>query len=86
MKKLLLVIAAVAALTGCHKPPAAIVKVNSFDVEELFVHKGTQMNRFTDGGRTIYYTNCGDTTYHTGGKTSEYAQVTQGPRNDQSNR
>lgn len=59
MKRLFLAAAILLALTGCMREPESISKVGKdFEVAKLFTHDGCAVYRFSDNGRSIYYTNC----------------------------
>ena len=60
----ILIILAVALLTGCGKPAETSTAVGKeFVVDKLFTHEGCTVYRFSDGGNARYYTNCGSTAW-----------------------
>lgn len=69
------------ALVGCTQDPIAKHSTNNpnIEVETLFDHDGCRGYRFSDGGRTIYFTRCGLSTntawYESTGKTTTYREV-----------
>lgn len=46
---------------GCYGDSKETVKDGDFEIELLFEKDGCKMYRFTDGGRTIYWSNCSGT-------------------------
>lgn len=67
MKKLLIVAAVVAALTGCEIQEEKPVINEEFSVSKLFTVDGCTVYRFHDKANWIYYTNCkGQASWETG--------------------
>lgn len=63
MRKLLIIFA-VAFLTGCYADPVSTSGTNNpnVPVSLLFEHDGCRVYRFTDAGRERYFANCPSTT------------------------
>ena len=79
--KAIIVLLAVATLTGCQKQAESTQAAGSgFNVEKLFTVGGCSVYRFRDGMRPIYYTNCkGSTqTQQSCGKNCSYTQSVSG--------
>jgi hypothetical protein len=72
MKKLLLVIVITFMFVGCYKEGQSSESLgNGFSVEFLFEKDGIKVYRFSDGGRSHYFTSKGETiSIQSNGKTT----------------
>lgn len=59
MKKSIIALALLAALTGCTKQAESSAAAGvEFRVDRLFTHDGCTVYRFHDGGRSRYFAKC----------------------------